>query len=340
MQHSDLRQWTSQPLLLVGLLLLFFGFSFSFATAGKHTKPFVSSEVGIATMSPNGPEGGLAIPASAYSTPYAYPYPYPYPYPTPAPTANISQSSGITQQGINFTISWTTNLSINSCGVFREPPGGSFALWQSSTGSGSRTTNEILPLGFYGFYATCTNIAGSATSPTILHNVIPRNPDFSASPLTINEGDPVTINWTCFFSSSSSGVNFSTGGATSGSVVLDPGPSVTTTYSVSCDNGGFGSNTVTVRVPTTGITAAPTLIQPEGTSTITWSASGVNSCTVTGTDGFSASSGNISGGLSWNSSTVAGPLTDQTIYTLSCVTNTGTHVDTVIININPIFEEF
>lgn len=162
----------------------------------------------------------------------------------------------------------------------------------------------------------------------------------SASPTTIVQGDSSTLNWSSTDATSCTGSGFSTGGATSGSVVLNPGPSVTTTYSVSCDNGGFGSDIVTVRVPTTGITAAPSLIQPEGFSTVTWSASGVNSCTVSGTDGFSASSGDISGGGSWNSSTLAGPLTDQTTYTLSCVTNVDTHEDTAVINVNLVFEEF
>jgi len=139
-------------------------------------------------------------------------------------------------------------------------------------------------------------------------------------------------------------VNFSTGGSATGDTVnsIDPGPAVTTTYSLSCSNGGFATKDVVVRVPTLNIGASQVLINPGDSVTVFWDASGVNSCTVVGTDGFADSApppADLPDGT-WTDSNGTGPLNAQTVYTLTCQTALRTLFETVIININPIFEEF
>ena len=102
--------------------------------------------------------------------------------------------------------------------------------------------------------------------------------------------------------------------------------------------GGFdrgGSNTngcLPPPAPTGSLSARPLLVRAGSTSNITWSANFVNSCTVTGTNGdrWTTMTGNET----------SGPITQQTIYTLSCEGVDGsTLTQRVIVNIIPIFQE-
>ena len=91
----------------------------------------------------------------------------------------------------------------------------------------------------------------------------------------------------------------------------------------------------TVLNPSLSISASPTLVQAGGTSTITWSASSVNTCSVSEdnpdfADSWSGTSG---------SETTSG-LTAQTTYTLNCTTDGGSVSQSVTINLVPIFQEF
>ena len=84
--------------------------------------------------------------------------------------------------------------------------------------------------------------------------------------------------------------------------------------------------------PTGALSARPLLVRGGSTSNITWSADFVNSCTVTGTNGdrWETRTGNET----------SGPITQQTIYTLSCEGVDGsTLTQRVTVNIIPIFQE-
>jgi len=151
-----------------------------------------------------------------------------------------------------------------------------------------------------------------------------------ASSITINEGGAVTMSFACVDSDSSSGLNFSTGGAASGSVSINPLD--TTTYTVVCSNGGRSSVDVTVLHPVLEITADPTQVRSGRESLITWSATVVDSCNVTGTNGFSAT------GLS--GSQPSNPITLQSIFTLTCENVAGTLSKNVTVYLIPEFREF
>ncbi len=151
----------------------------------------------------------------------------------------------------------------------------------------------------------------------------------SGSTTTINEGDSATLTWECQNSSSSSGVYFDTNGQPSGTT--DVAPADTTTYTLVCSNGGTGSVTVYVVHPELTIAANPTRVRSGSASTITWSSTNTNSCTVTGPN-FSAS------GTSGSQST--GPLTVQSTYTLTCQTDGGSVAESVTVTLIPRFEEF
>ncbi|GEM_PF-2515220 len=155
-------------------------------------------------------------------------------------------------------------------------------------------------------------------------------PGTGASSITINEGGAVTMSFACVNSTSSSGLNFSTGGAAEGSVSINPLD--TTTYTVVCSNGGRSSVDVTVLHPVLEITADPIQVRSGRESLITWSATVVDSCNVTGTNGFSAT------GLS--GSQPSNPITLQSIFTLTCENVAGTLSKNVTVYLIPEFREF
>jgi len=97
---------------------------------------------------------------------------------------------------------------------------------------------------------------------------------------------------------------------------------------------------VTVLVPTVSIIATPDRVNSGGTSTVSWDATHINSCTI------------MKNGVTWQTLT-AGPshslsgsapdtVTMQTAYTMTCANNASVTAVTSskIVNINPGFEEF
>ena len=160
----------------------------------------------------------------------------------------------------------------------------------------------------------------------------PKNPFFMASESEITLGESVALTWECYDSNSSSGVNFKTGGAVSGSVILTP--DYTTEYLIGCSNNGLAYEEVVVDNPFISITAEPDLLQPNSTSVITWSASDVNSCTVT------ENNSNIEDSWSGLSgSQITSPIAEQTIYTLFCETDLSPYRESVKIELVPSYQE-
>ncbi|NQV93096.1 hypothetical protein HQ403_01200 [Candidatus Kaiserbacteria bacterium] len=165
-------------------------------------------------------------------------------------------------------------------------------------------------------------------------------PSFSATSasgegtsVSINAGDSATLTWVCYDSTSGSGTNFSTGGATSGSAVVSP--TVDTTYTIICSNGGQGTVNLTVVNPSLSITASPSLIQTGHFTLVNWSATDVNTCTVDENNPMISDSWSGTSGTQTTST-----LGQQTTYTLSCVADGGTTTSSVTINLVPIFQEF
>lgn len=150
---------------------------------------------------------------------------------------------------------------------------------------------------------------------------------------------PPTLSWSCNDASYCTGGGFSTGNATSGNATV----STSGTYTLSCTGPGGTAPTQTVTVgtttcsnPTADLTAAPDRIRPNTHTTISYTASGINtSCVVTGpgvNQPVTASSCLVSPG------TVTTPnLTTQATYVITC---DGVERDRAIVNVVPNFEEF
>jgi hypothetical protein len=87
---------------------------------------------------------------------------------------------------------------------------------------------------------------------------------------------------------------------------------------------------------TTGhLQAAPILVPPGDTTTLYWSVSNVESCSVTGSNGDS-----WTGGSSGASGKTSAAITEQTVYSLACTGLDGSSVsESVTVNVLPIFQE-
>ena len=168
----------------------------------------------------------------------------------------------------------------------------------------------------------------------------------SASPSTIDSGESSTLTWSSTYATSCTAAGgFSTGGATSGSASTGVLTS-TQNYQVSCTgpDGSVNSNiaTVTVRIPTVSISAAPDRVASGAATTISWSATNVNSCTITrNVTAWLTLIADASRSLSGSTSDT---VTTQTTYVISCTNNASATAAaataTKVVNVVSDFEEF
>lgn len=167
----------------------------------------------------------------------------------------------------------------------------------------------------------------------------PQSPSFSGNGgsgpggnISIIGGNSATLTFACVDSTSSSGVNFSTGGAPSGSVVVSP--VISTQFTVICSNGGQNFVNVNVFWPVLNISANPTRVKAENVSLITWSTLGdddILSCSVSGPNFFASGK---------SGSKVTAPITEESTYTLTCPTTENTLSVDATVKLVPAFEEF
>ena len=109
-----------------------------------------------------------------------------------------------------------------------------------------------------------------------------------------------------------------------------------------CPPGYTQQGTQCILIPTAppagDIVAVPSLVDTGRTSNISWSASGVSACTISGTngDGWSCSAAGCNATTTKTSSAIKG----QTVYTLSCMGNDGSQLtDSATVSIVPNFCE-
>jgi hypothetical protein len=207
--------------------------------------------------------------------------------------------------------------------------------------SAGTSTNNVNGASAYTWTCAGTN-GGTSASCSEAKTVAP-TASLSGSPLTIAQGQSATLSWSSTNATSCTAAGgFSTGSATSGSASTGA-LSSTQSYQVSCTGAGGTANsnivTITVTNPTVTITAGPDRVLPNGTTTISWNASSVNSCTIS------------KNGVLWKSRTadashnVVGSATDtitgQTSYVITCANTSGsTSAATKIVNVVQNYQEF
>ena len=119
-----------------------------------------------------------------------------------------------------------------------------------------------------------------------------------ATPASITSGGSSLLTWSSDYVTSCTGTNFSTSGATSGSLIVSPSSSVA--YLITCTDGAqtiSSSATVTVSAPvvapTASLSANPTSFILGASSVITWSSTNATSCTGTNFSTASATAGSV-----------------------------------------------
>jgi hypothetical protein len=151
----------------------------------------------------------------------------------------------------------------------------------------------------------------------------------SAEPTTVQQSGSTTLQWNAFnVDSCDASGGWSGSRATSGTEVVGP-LSQSTTFTLVCSafSGGSVSRSVTVLVGTAtlALSASPTALDPGGSTTLSWTASNVDSCTATG---------GWSGNKATSGSETIGPLTSTTTFTQTCDGSGGSVTESVSVAVN------
>jgi len=185
-------------------------------------------------------------------------------------------------------------------------------------------------------------VNGSCNASTPSNSGCPPSCTLVSSPSTIVAGSPASLTWSCSNATSCTAAGgFDTGGAPNNSSGVSVLPTNTSNYQISCTGPGgtAPSNIVTVTVlhPAAYITATPLRVASGAATTLSWSATDVSSCSITGTDGFAWSSGAVT---SVATTTASRTISTQSKYTITCSTQTAPVSSSVIVNVLPSFQEF
>jgi hypothetical protein len=225
------------------------------------------------------------------------------------PVVNLSVSSPTIDQGQSATLKWDST-DATSCSV-------------SGGWNGSRATSGselVSPTATTSYTLSCNGDGGSASASVTVTVNQPAAPvpvvNLSVSSPTIDLGQSATLNWDSTDATSCTASGGWIGNrATSGSEVISP--TVTTSYTISCDgDGGSASASVTVTVnqpavliqPTLSLTASPTSVSRGGTITLNWVSTDAISCSA---------SGDWSGSKATSGSTLI-VINNPVTFTLSC----------------------
>lgn len=167
------------------------------------------------------------------------------------------------------------------------------------------------------------------------------NVTLSATPSTIDSGASSLLRWSSVGATSCTGTGFNTGNAANNNTGVAVSPASTATYQINCvgsSGPATAQTTVTVGTPTATFTASPTLVSPGSASTLSWSTTGLASCSISGQNGFSYA---VPGGSLASGNTSAPNIQGRVVFTLSCTTVGGGNLTrTAEVRIAPAFSEF
>ena len=282
--------------------------------------------------------------------------------PPDAPSMTISSLSPIAYSSSTI-VSWSASSS-DSCLLYKNNISqGNVNPVSGSTPTGNMTTDTT-------FLLSCTGIGGtSTTSPLTINILPPLAASISANSTLVPYNSSTYINWgstgaiscsitkngSSFYSYSFSSdypqvITATTPVSTSGGAGISSGISLGSTPSYSlytgpitvptifdevCVNGLISTTTsVTVKpiIPITiTLNANPTYVSPGGTTTISWSSTGADSCTLT-RDGGSFATGTSSPGIS------SGSISSATTFVATCINSSATTTQSLVVETNPVID--
>src|SRR3989344_3443278 len=163
----------------------------------------------------------------------------------PATCESTAQATATTLAAAPATIT-VTEMPSNVFGSWLITPG-PYSGTPNSVPAGTYTIGSIVaPSGYALGSATPSSItaaSGGSYNFDITYTALQPTADITANssqgPITIPSGTSATLNWTSTNATSCAGTNFSTGGATSGSVSTGP-LSANTRFTATCTNSGNG----------------------------------------------------------------------------------------------------
>jgi hypothetical protein len=248
---------------------------------------------------------------------------------TPPPTApTVSLAANPTSVGLNETTNLTWSSSnATTCAAFGDWSGTKAISGNETVGPLAASSNFIL---------VCSGAGGSASqSVTVTVNAPPPPPvptvSLTANPTSVAYNGSSTLTWSstnatsCTASGAWSGSRATSGSQTRSSLTA------TSTFILTCTGaGGSASRSVTVSVappplPTVSLSANPTSVAYNGSSTLNWSTTNATSCTAGGA---------WSGTKPINGSQSVGPLTQDSTFSLSCTGPGGTTTRPVTVTVS------
>lgn len=245
-------------------------------------------------------------------------------------TASASGGNG------SYTYSWTGTDGLTGSGSTASQP-------YSSAGAKSASVT-VSSAGLQKTVACSNTLTVNSCNPTL----IPPNPG------TVDLGQQTSIGWSVPSACANSCI-FSDGHSVSGNsgtyAVVPPAPTsgTTDTYALTCpaNSSHVAQTQVTVRVPTATITATPARVQAGSATTISWTSTNVDSCSITRNGAAWAGHGN-SDLVADTNRQVNGSSQDtisaQTVYVITCLNDSGTvsaqSTGKTVVNLIPSFQEF
>jgi hypothetical protein len=144
-------------------------------------------------------------------------------HPAPVVTLSTDGTNGITSGGTAH-ITWSSQ-NATSC-----------TSADFTTGGATSGTVAVHPTVQTNYGLTCTGAGGTASAPPVMVNILAAQPPsvvFTSDVKSVPSGGTVHLTWSSQRAVACSSGSFSTGGATSGTVAVNP--TVTTNYYLSCN---------------------------------------------------------------------------------------------------------
>lgn len=190
------------------------------------------------------------------------------------PTASLSANPTSILYGNSTTLTWSSTNATFCSNIADQLTGDTYATNGATSGSLSVTPSPSVNQSRT-YTINCSGSGGNASGQVTITTQHGVGAYLYLSPSTIQSGNSASLSWNSSYANSCTGTNFSTGGATSGSVSVSP--TQTTTYTLTC-SGNQGSSSsdsevLGVNAPPIGVSCTVNPNPSNMNQSVTWVAS-------------------------------------------------------------------